>query len=358
MTTTHSGPETAQHAVPALAARLAQARRDIDPLLREAVDTLPAGRVSNAARYYFGWIDPAGRPTTTLGGGKSIRAALALDTAAALGAEPNAALPAAAAVELLQAFTLLTDDVLDRDHTRHGQPSAWTIHTAPTALLAGNALLSLALTMPGLPPGAARLLAHATQETCEGADADTAFETRTDTTFDQCLTMTRQKAGVFLGATAGVGAQCAAAAPDVVDLLTEAFTIAGVAFQCANDLLGIWGDAARTGKPTGSDLAGLKRTLITVDALAHDSAAGKALAGLYATRTPLDPAQTAHATQLVNATDAGRRALGFIDQQTQHTLTLLKQAVPEPAARRNLEALATMPVTYYTAYANEEGPRP
>ncbi|GAA4329460.1 family 2 encapsulin nanocompartment cargo protein polyprenyl transferase [Streptomyces venetus] len=354
MTTTGS----TDHTAPTLAARLVQARRDIDPLLREAVGTLPAGRVGDAARYYFGWIDPEGRPTGKMGGGKSIRAALVLDAATALGAEPAAALPAAAAVELIQAFTLLTDDVLDRDRTRHGQPATWTIHTAPTALLAGNALLSLALTLPGLPPGAARLLGHATAVTCEGADADTAFESRTDTTWDQCLTMTRQKAGVFLGATAGVGAQCAAADPSVVDLLVEAFTTAGVAFQCANDMLGVWGDAARTGKPTGSDLAGLKRTLVTVDALAHDSAAGRALATLYATRTPLTPSQTARATELVNATDAGPRALHFINQQIQITLALLDQAVPDPAARRNLEALATLPISYYTAYADERGPRP
>ncbi|MFF8882785.1 polyprenyl synthetase family protein [Streptomyces flaveolus] len=358
MTTTHHGPAATQHTAPALAARLAQARRDIDPLLREAVDTLPAGRVREAARYYFGWIDPAGRPTTTLGGGKSIRAALALDTAMALGATPESALPAAAAVELIQAFTLLTDDVLDRDRMRHGQPAAWTVHTAPTALLAGSALLSLALTLPGLPDGAARLLADAVNVTCEGADADTAFESRTGITFGECLTMTRQKAGVFLGATAGVGAQCAAADPGVAGLLMEAFTTAGVAFQCANDLLGIWGDTARTGKPTGSDLTGLKHTLITVDALAHDSTAGRDLAALYDARTPLNSAQTAHATELVEATGAGRRALDFIGQQTQHALSLLERTVPDAAARRNVEALVTMPVTYYTAYADQRGPRP
>ncbi|MFJ7071639.1 polyprenyl synthetase family protein [Streptomyces sp. NPDC098781] len=67
--------------------------------------------------------------------------------------------------------------------------------------------------------------------------------------------------------------------------MTEAFTTAGVAFQFANDLLGIWGDEAKTGKPTGSDLGGLKRTLATVDALSHNSAPGRELAAC----TPLCP---------------------------------------------------------------------
>ncbi|MEU5658814.1 polyprenyl synthetase family protein [Streptomyces sp. NPDC047737] len=202
------------------------------------------------------------------------------------------------------------------------------------------------------------MLGHATAVTCEGADADTAFESRNDTTWDQCLTMTRQKAGVFLGATAGVGARCAGADTGVVDLLVEAFTVAGVAFQCANDMLGVWGDPARTGKPTGGDLSGLKRTLVTVDALAHVSDAGQALTTLYATHASLGPAETARATELVNATDAGRRALDFIARQAQHVLALLDQAVPDPGARRCLEALATMPTTYYTAYADARGPRP
>lgn len=138
----------------------------------------------------------------------------------------------------------------------------------------------------------------------------------------------------------------------------EAFTVAGVAFQCANDMLGVWGDPARTGKPTGGDLSGLKRTLVTVDALAHVSDAGQALTTLYATHASLGPAETARATELVNATDAGRRALDFIARQTQHVLALLDQAVPDPGARRCLEALATMPTTYYTAYADARGPRP
>ncbi|MFJ8983043.1 polyprenyl synthetase family protein [Streptomyces sp. NPDC102282] len=354
MTTTSSTGVIA----PALAARLASARRDIDPVLREAVDTLPGGRVRAAARYYFGWTDPDGRPAQGAGQGKSVRAALVLAAAAALGADPAAALPAAACVELVQAFTLLTDDVLDRDRTRHGRPATWTVHTAPTALLTGNALLCLALTLPGLPPAGARLLGQATAVMCEGADADTAFESRDDVTPDECLTMTRQKTAVFVGAAAGVGAHCAGADARMVDVLVEAFTTAGNAFQCANDMLGVWGDPARTGKPTGSDLAGLKRTLVTVDALGHDSTAGRELTTLYAARTPLASADTARATELVEATGAGHRALDFIDMHTRRALALLGQAVPDPSARADLQALATMPTGYYAAYADERGPRP
>ncbi|MFI6376536.1 polyprenyl synthetase family protein [Streptomyces sp. NPDC050546] len=341
------------------AALLSEVRSLVGPLLRHSVDGLPAGAVREAARYYFGFTDADGNPARGATG-KTVRAALVLATAEALGTRNDAVLNAAAAVELVQGFTLILDDVLDRDVVRHGRPAVWSVFGTPTALLTGNALLAVGMSMLGhrdLPGRAVTLLGSATAAMCQGADADTAFETRDGVTVEDCLTMSRQKTGLFLGACAGLGAYAAHAATEKVELLTEAFTTAGVAFQFANDLLGIWGDEAKTGKPTGSDLVGLKRTLVTVDALGHNSAPGRELAALYAAGTPLTADETARAAELVAATGAGHRALHAVGQYARRALALIGKAVPAPGQRAGLEALAAMPAGYYRAGATEEGPR-
>jgi geranylgeranyl diphosphate synthase type II len=99
-------------------------------------------------------------------GGKRIRAQLCLATGEAVGAEVEAMLPAAAALELVQAFSLVHDDLpgLDDDFERRGRPSTWAAHGVGVAILAGDGLLAeafrLALTYPS--PGVARELASAT----------------------------------------------------------------------------------------------------------------------------------------------------------------------------------------------------
>ncbi|HET7808225.1 MAG TPA: polyprenyl synthetase family protein [Gaiellaceae bacterium] len=99
-------------------------------------------------------------------GGKRVRPVLCLATAEAAGAEPEAALPAAAALELVHSFSLVHDDLpaLDDDEIRRGQPSTWAAHGEAVAILAGDALLGealrLALSYPS--PAVARELVQAT----------------------------------------------------------------------------------------------------------------------------------------------------------------------------------------------------
>jgi geranylgeranyl diphosphate synthase type II len=100
------------------------------------------------------------------GGGKRVRPMLCLATAEAAGAEPEAALPAAAALELVHNFSLVHDDLpaLDDDELRRGRPSTWAAYGEAVAILAGDALLAealrLALSYPS--PAVARELVQAT----------------------------------------------------------------------------------------------------------------------------------------------------------------------------------------------------
>lgn len=100
------------------------------------------------------------------GGGKRVRPVLCLATAESAGAEPEAALPAAAALELVHSFSLVHDDLpaLDNDELRRGRPSTWAQFGEAVAILAGDALLGealrLALSYPS--PAVARELVQAT----------------------------------------------------------------------------------------------------------------------------------------------------------------------------------------------------
>jgi geranylgeranyl diphosphate synthase, type I len=233
------------------------------PALRAAVARLDP-LCGLAASYHFGWCDEQGRPTTHKAG-KAVRPALAMLAAAAAGATTETAVPGAVAVELVHNFSLLHDDLLDGDRERRHRPTVWAIWDAATAILAGDAMLALAHEVllespsPGAGP-AAWMLAAATRELTRGQAYDLAFERRHDVTLAECFEMADAKTGSLLAASAGVGALLAGAPAATVDALTTFGRQCGLAFQLVDDVLGIWGDPAVTGKPVHSDLRSRKKS--------------------------------------------------------------------------------------------------
>ena len=192
-------------------------------------------------------------------------------------------------VELVHNFTLLHDDVMDRDTTRRHRPTAWTVFGDADAILAGDALQALALRLlaedphPASRPAAARL-ADCVIELCEGQQADTALERRApgEVTLDEVLAMAEAKTGALLGCACALGGLYAGAADEDVAALDAFGRQAGLAFQLIDDVIGIWGDPSRTGKPAGADLAARKKSLPVVAALASGTPAAAELAALYA----------------------------------------------------------------------------
>ncbi|MFF1377224.1 family 2 encapsulin nanocompartment cargo protein polyprenyl transferase [Streptomyces sp. NPDC058308] len=265
---------------------LASARTHVDPELRRAIDSLP-GSLRRIALYHFGWEHADGTPASG-NAGKAIRPALVLTAVRALGGEPAAAVRAAAAVELVHNFTLLHDDVMDRDTTRRHRPTAWTVFGEAGAILTGDALQALAQRLvaedphPGAPAAAARLTACVV-ELCAGQLADSALEARgpDEVTLEECLAMAEAKTGALLGCACALGAVYAGAGKEEADALDGFGREAGLAFQLIDDVIGIWGDPGRTGKPAGADLAARKKSLPVVAALASGTPAAAELAELY-----------------------------------------------------------------------------
>ncbi|KQV18715.1 family 2 encapsulin nanocompartment cargo protein polyprenyl transferase [Kitasatospora sp. Root107] len=325
---------------------LARSRAVVDPVLRAAVESLPAS-MRRVSGYHFGWWEADGVPSTA-GSGKAIRPALVLAAAQAVGATgPAVAVRAAAAVELVHNFTLLHDDVIDRDDTRRHRPTAWRVFGVTEAILAGDAMHSLALRVLAEDehPAAAtavRRLADCVVELCEGQQADCAFEQRDDVTLAECLAMAEAKTGALLGSACAIGALYGGAGEQAAAALDAFGREIGLAFQLIDDLIGIWGDPAVTGKPVGADLAARKKSLPVVFALASGNPGSARLAELYALERPLTAVELREAAASVD--QAGGRAWAQSEscERMAAAIAHLADAVPDPSAADDLLALAEL----------------
>lgn len=266
------------------------------PLIEAEMRDLLAPTQTTAIRHYeimqyhMGWRDPQLRLAQAIAG-KRIRPLLCLLAAAAVGGDPRVALPAAAGLELLHNFSLLHDDIEDNSATRRHRPTAWALFGMPIACNAGDGMFSLAhlaffrLARCGV--SAERILAalHRFDETClaltEGQYLDMSFEARLDVTPDEYYRMIAGKTGALLAAAPEIGALVAGAGPEAVAAYRAYGAALGRAFQLQDDILGIWGDEAETGKSAASDILSKKKSLPVVYALAHPQVSGR-LRSLYA----------------------------------------------------------------------------
>ncbi|HSZ29216.1 MAG TPA: family 2 encapsulin nanocompartment cargo protein polyprenyl transferase [Pseudonocardiaceae bacterium] len=331
---------------------LAWSRSVVEPALRAAVGTLPCS-MSRIAGYHFGWWNEHGQSyrapekADNAHGGKAIRPTLVLLSAQAVGGVPAAAVPAAVAVELVHNFSLLHDDVMDADLTRRHRPTAWSVFGRNAAILAGDALLTLALDVlaasghPAATRGT-RMLSAAVQDLLDGQCADLAFEQRAEIKLAECLRMAERKTAALMGCACAVGAAFGAASPERVQYLRGFGDHLGLAFQHVDDLLGIWGDPSVTGKPVYSDLHSRKKSLPVVATLTSDTPAGHELAALYHHQEPLSDTDLVHAAELIDL--AGGRA--WSQTQIENLLTQamrdLHSAHPTRQAAAELGALARL----------------
>ncbi|GAA2582987.1 family 2 encapsulin nanocompartment cargo protein polyprenyl transferase [Streptomyces roseoviolaceus] len=324
---------------------LDRARAEVDPVLRAALDSLP-GPMRRIALYHFGREQADGTPAEG-GSGKAIRPALVLAAAAALGG-PEArlgAVRAAAAVELVHNFTLLHDDVMDRDTTRRHRPTAWTVFGDADAILGGDALQALALRLLATDPhpaarAAAARLADCVVGLCAGQHADTALE-RCDpgeVTLEEVLAMAEAKTGALLGSACAIGGLYAGAGDADVAALDAFGREAGLAFQLIDDVIGIWGDPHRTGKPVGADLAARKKSLPVVAAFTSGTPAAAELADLYA--RPCEKEDLDHIALTVERAGGRDWAQGQAADRMARAMQQLARAVPDPEAAGGLLALA------------------
>jgi geranylgeranyl diphosphate synthase type I len=311
---------------------LAWARELVEPELRAAVAGLPPS-MRPIARHHFGWDDGGG-------GGKAVRPALVLLATQAVGAPAQRAVPAAVAVELVHNFSLVHDDVMDGDATRRHRATVWKVFGVSPAILAGDALLALAARLLADQPEGLRVLMTAVLDLVEGQSADLEFEQRDSVGTDECRTMAAGKTGALLGCASALGALAGGGSPGQVARLRAFGEEVGLAFQFIDDLLGIWGEPAVTGKPVYSDLRNRKKSLPVVAALASGTEEGRELAALYRTGEALSAPQLVHAAELVDRAGGREWSQAQADELLARALAQLRAAGLRQQAQAELEGLA------------------
>jgi geranylgeranyl diphosphate synthase type I len=322
---------------------LARSREIVEPALRAAVGTLADDRMRLIASYQLGWCDADGTPTES--GGKAIRPALAILSAEAALGSAHAGIPGAVAVELVHNFSLLHDDVMDRDLVRRHRPTGWVAFGEGDAILAGNAMLTLAVeVLAGTGVEGRRSLPHlltATQHLISGQSRDLYLEGRDAVTLTDVMEMEAGKTAALLSCSASIGALAAGAPEHIVTGLETFGSELGIAFQLVDDVLGVVGDPKRTGKSSSSDVRVGKRSAPIVAALTSGTPAGARLAEVLADAPLDDEDAVALATSLVEESGGLEWAVREADDRLERALDTLEQLPLADHAVTDLAAVAS-----------------
>jgi geranylgeranyl diphosphate synthase type I len=245
-------------------------------------------------RDHFAFDDPNAKR------GKRLRPRILVAVAETEGADPERAFGAAAAIELLHNFSLIHDDIEDRDEFRHGRPTLWTRHGIPAALGAGDALCALSyvtLIDGSSHLGAAQVeamaqcLFRAHHAMTQGQAYDIGFESATSVAFDDYQRMIGGKTAAIFGASAELGALVAGVPSERAAAYGRMGRAYGLAFQVRDDILGTWGVSTQTGKPTGADIRRRKWSFPVAWAMSGPPSAEREIVGrAYARLGELDDA--------------------------------------------------------------------
>ncbi len=259
----------------------------LDELLSER--RLPDG-LRGMMAYHLGWVDEDLRALPVRQrskyGGKKMRAVLCALACEAAGGDLETAFPAAAAVELVQNFSLVHDDIEDGDRERRHRPTVWVRWGVPQAINTGSAMQALVNAAVLRTPAPAetvldvlRALTAAMVEMTEGQHLDIAFQDRTDVSVAEYEDMASRKTGALMEAAAYTGARLAMSDNRRLAAWRQFGRAFGQAFQARDDLLGVTGVPSVTGKPVGNDIRARKKALPLLHALAHATPGDRVLLG-------------------------------------------------------------------------------
>ncbi|MGI8614213.1 MAG: polyprenyl synthetase family protein [Nocardioidaceae bacterium] len=321
--------------------RLAEAGPAVTPLIDAAHACVSGGKRLRAAYCYWGWRAAGGAPD-----------------------EP-AVVEVAAALEWLQSSALVHDDLIDSSATRRGRPSVheafatrhvhhgWRgdarAHGAGVAILVGDLMLSWADEMfrsCGLPPDTLALaspyLDLCKSEVVAGQFLDMVAQAADDPSVDTAMRVVRFKAAKYtVERPLHVGAALAGADQALLASLSAVGVPVGEAFQLRDDVLGMFGDSAVTGKPAGDDLREGKRTVLLARAYERADDSERALLDRVLGNPTAGPEAVTQARAVIVRTGA----LAAVEEQIERLHTTARTAldaapIADPAVCRALEGLA------------------
>ncbi len=328
-------------------------RQAVGDELRRVVP-YPSGGLHDLVRYHLGWQDAEGLPTAN-GGGKALRPALCLMACEMAGGNWRRAVSAAAAVELVHNFSLVHDDIEDRDTERRHRATVWSLWGIPKAIGAGNAIriladrALLALADTGMEPAqlanASRVLTSRYLEMIEGQYLDMAYEQADRVTVEQYMDMIGRKTGALMEAAMYLGALVATEDPHVADAYGRCGYRLGLAFQVRDDILGIWGDPESTGKPSGADIRRRKKSLPVVYLLQQARGEQREWLHRIYRSEEIQEEQVEGVLAILEELGAQSHAQQMAEAQRREALRALGALELSPESRRPMEALVEFIVT-------------
>ena len=307
----------------------------------ERLDTPRTRLFYDMITYHMGWTGEGAGPEAT---GKRIRPLMVLLCASSCDADWYPALPAAAAVELVHNFSLVHDDIEDNSDKRRGRTTVWKKWGMPQGVNAGDGLFvlsNLAITdlinsYPAETVVRASQILHATcLDLTRGQFLDISYEDRADLGLEDYWPMVTGKTAALLSCCCQLGSLLGGADEAAQEAYRSFGHYLGLAFQVQDDILGIWGDEAMTGKSAASDLVEGKKSLPVLFGLQKK--------GKFAARWKKGPIRAGEVEELASMLaeeSAYESSNAAARQMTEMALANLREANPLGDAGEALTELA------------------
>ena len=291
--------------------------------------------------YHMGWTGEGAGPEAA---GKRIRPLMVLLVVAACNGVWLHAVPAAAAVELVHNFSLVHDDIQDNSDKRRGRKTTWKIWGAPMAINVGDALFVLSnqaiMDVSAHYPAetvvkAATVLHDTCLDLTRGQFLDMSYEKQNDLSVEDYWPMVAGKTAALLSACCHIGAILGDVEKSQQDAYRSFGHAVGLAFQVQDDILGIWGDEALTGKSAASDLLEGKKSLPVLHGLSQK--------GKFAERWkkgPIQPNEVEDLAKILANEGSYEYTHAMSRQMTTLALDNLREANPQGEAGEALMELA------------------
>ena len=323
-------------------------RANISRSLRDSLSQQHSD-VYDMLRYYMGWVDENGRPHEAMEG-KALRPTLCLFACEAVGGALEMAKPTAVALEFIHTFSLIHDDIQDRDEIRHNRKTLWAVWGDPKALVAGNVLRVVAdeclhqLLDSGLDYdralAAGMLLTEAYLEMIEGQYLDLQFEGRHDISMSDYLNMISRKTGALIRCSLNLGAVVGAQEQGVGDAFKESGRAMGYVFQIIDDVLGVWGDEETTGKPVGADIRRKKNSYPVVYTMGRANDKDQKMLNEIYEKDELDDSDVDSVLAVMDRLDVKNQAQQEAEKYANVALESLAPVELSREARQEVEDLA------------------
>ncbi len=200
---------------------------------------------------------------------KRIRSSIFLEIINGLSLNENDYLKFACAIEFLHEFSLVHDDIQDKDEIRRGNLSLWKKFGTEKSIIMGNIIKSISDIITSnddttIDPGTSKKVIETLNEVCiniiEGQYLDILYECKPNLNLEKYTNMISKKTGALLSLSFYLPAILSKKTTRQIELLKRLGNIFGILFQISDDILGIWGDPENTGKSNSSDIQNNKKT--------------------------------------------------------------------------------------------------